>query len=103
MQERKERQAVVTSQDVIEKIRTDMQKGLEQLTGAYQEEHQRQLAIMEERMKSRQVLVQEAQEQRKKDLLKKAEQAELERRKELEKIRENRFRKSQLEQTIMNS
>jgi hypothetical protein len=103
MQERRERQAVVTSQDVIEKIRTDMEKGLEQLTGAYQEEHQRQLAIMEERMKSRQVLVQEAQEQRKKDLLRKAEQAELERRKELERIRENRFRKSQLEQTIMNS
>lgn len=87
MQERRERQAVVTSQDVIAKIRTDMEKGLDQLTGAYQEEHQRQLALMEERMKSRQALVQEAQEQRKKDLLRKAEQAELERRKELEKIR----------------
>jgi len=41
MQEKKERQAVVSSEEVIAKMRNDMEKGLEQLGGAYEEEHKR--------------------------------------------------------------
>ncbi len=44
------KQAVVSSQDVINKIREDMEKGLEGLSGAWEEEHKRQLAMMEARL-----------------------------------------------------
>lgn len=71
-----------------------MEKGLEGLSGAYEEEHKRQLAMMEERIKGRQGAVKDALEQKKIDQLRKAEQAELERRKEHDKIREARQKKA---------
>lgn len=44
----------MSSQDVIQKIRTDLEKGLEEFSGAYEDEHKRQLAIIEAKMRSRQ-------------------------------------------------
>jgi hypothetical protein len=52
-QDKRQKYAVVSSQDVISKIRQDMEKGLEGLSGAYEEEHKRQLAMMEARLASR--------------------------------------------------
>ena len=49
-QSERTKQAVVSSQDVITKIREDMEKGLEGLSGAWEEEHKRQLAMMEARL-----------------------------------------------------
>jgi hypothetical protein len=37
----REKQAVVSSQDVIQKIRNDLEKGLEEFSGAYEDEHKR--------------------------------------------------------------
>ena len=77
-----------------------MQKGLEGLSGAYEEEHKRQLAMMEARLANRGQAVQNALEQKKLDALRKTEQAELEKLKENDKIRELRKRKAQLLETI---
>lgn len=77
-----------------------MQKGLEGLSGAYEEEHKRQLAMMEARLANRGQAVQNALEQKKLDALRKTEQAELEKLKENDKIRELRRRKAQLLETI---
>lgn len=67
----REKQAVVNSQDVIAKIREDMEKGLEGLSGAYEEEHKRQLAMMEARLAGRSDLVKEALEAKKLEALRK--------------------------------
>jgi hypothetical protein len=96
----REKHAVVNSQDVIEKIREDMEKGLEGLSGAYEEEHKRQLAMMEARLANRSQQVQEALEAKKLEALRKAEQAELEKKRENDKVRECRKRKTQLLETI---
>lgn len=101
--ERREKQAVVSSQDVIEKIRADMEKGLEGLSGAYDEEYKRQLKMMEDRIASRKGAVEEALEQKKLEALKKAEQAELEQQRTNEKIREARKKKTQLLETITSN
>jgi hypothetical protein len=85
---------------VIEKIRKDMEEGLEGLSGAYEEEHKRQIAMMEERLAGRSSLVQEALEAKKLEALRKAEQDELEARKEHDKIRECRKKRAQLLETI---
>jgi len=77
-----------------------MEKGLEGLSGAYEEEHKRQLAMMEERLKGRSDLVKEALEAKKLEALRKAEQAELEKRREHDMIRESRKKKTQLLETI---
>lgn len=52
-QAQREKHAVVSSKDVISKVRQDMEKGLEGLSGAYDEEHKRQLAMMEARLATR--------------------------------------------------
>lgn len=70
-QAQREKQAVVSSADVITKIRMDMEKGLEGLSGAYEEEHKRQLAMMEARLASRSHKVHEALEQKKVENLRK--------------------------------
>lgn len=90
----------MSSQDVIEKIRADMEKGLEGLSGAYEEEHKRQLAMMEEMMNSRKVKHSEAKEQKKLEMLRKAEQDNIAKLHEYDKIREARKNKDQLLQTI---
>lgn len=56
---------------MITKIRIDMEKGLEGLSGAYEEEHQRQLAMMEARLAARSHKVHEALEQKKIENLRK--------------------------------
>jgi len=71
-----------------------MEKGLEGLSGAYEEEHKRQLAMMEQRLANRSQKVQEALEQKKLEALRKAEQAELEKKRENDKVRECRKRKT---------
>jgi len=88
---------------VIEKIRKDMEKGLEGLSGAYEEEHKRQIAMMEERLRGRSELVKEALEAKKLEALRKAEQAELEKRREHDKIRECRKKRAQLLETITSN
>lgn len=80
-----------------------MEKGLEGLSGAYDDEHKRQLAMMEERMQKRSKLVQEALEAKKLEALRKAEQAELEKQRENDKIRDARKRKTQLTETISSN
>lgn len=80
-----------------------MEKGLEGLSGAYEEEHKRQIALMEQRIAERQGKVTQALEQKKLDALRKAEQAELDRKKEQEKVRELRKRKVQLLETITSN
>lgn len=94
---------MVNSQDVIQKIREDMEKGLEGLSGAYEEEHKRQLAMMEARLAGRSAKVQEALEAKKLEALRKQEQADLERKKEHDKIRESRKKKAQLIETISSN
>lgn len=101
-QDKRQKYAVVSSQEVISKIRQDMEKGLEGLSGAYEEEHKRQIAMMEARLASRGQQVSVALEQKKIEMLRKQEQAELEHRKELDKVRECRKRKAQLLSTIQN-
>lgn len=101
--QQRENQAVASSQDVIAKIREDMEKGLEGLSGAYEEEHKRQLAMMEERLANRSGKVQEALEQKKIDLLRKAEQAELEKQKAHDLIRTSRAKRAKLLETITNN
>jgi hypothetical protein len=71
-----------------------MEKGLEGLSGAYEEEHKRQLAMMEARLAGRSQQVNEALEQKKLEALQKAEQAELELMKDNDKVRECRKRKT---------
>lgn len=44
-----------------------MEKGLEGLSGAYEEEHKRQLAMMEDKIKGRSGAVKDALEQKKID------------------------------------
>lgn len=80
-----------------------MEKGLEGLSGAYEEEHKRQIAMMEARLAGRSQQVQEALEAKKLEALRKAEQAELEKVKENDKVRECRRRKAQLLQTITSN
>lgn len=80
-----------------------MEKGLEGLSGAYEEEHKRQLAMMEERIKGRSDKVKDALEQKRIEQLRKAEQAEIEKRKEHDKIREARQKKAQLLETITSN
>lgn len=70
-QDKRQKYAVVSSQDVISKIRQDMEKGLEGLSGAYEEEHKRQLAMMEARLASRGQQVSVALEQKKLEQLRK--------------------------------
>jgi len=70
-----------------------MEKGLEGLSGAYEEEHRRQLAMMEERLANRGHLVQEALEQKKLEALRKAEQADVEKMRDMDRVREARKRK----------
>lgn len=80
-----------------------MEKGLEGLSGAYEEEHKRQLAMMEQRLASRSGKVQEALEQKKLDLLRKAEQAELEKQKAHDLIRTSRAKRAKLLETITSN
>lgn len=98
----REKQAVVSSQEVIEKIRADMEKGLEGLSGAYEEEHRRQLQMMEDKLAGRNKQVEEAKHQKEIENLRKAEQAELEKRREHDKVRELRKKRELLTQTITN-
>jgi len=80
-----------------------MEKGLEGLSGAYEEEHKRQIAMMEERLAARGGMVQEALEQKKIDQLRKAEQAELEKHKAHDLIRQSRAKKTKLLESITSN
>lgn len=81
---------MVSSQDVIQKMRADLEKGLEGLSGAYEEERRRQLAVIEEKIAERQKLVTQHAIDKRIEAEKKLQEEEIARLGEQDQVREFR-------------
>lgn len=78
-----------------------MEKGLEGLSGAYEEEHRRQLALMEEKISKRSAKVAETLEQKRKADEERANAAALAKKRDDEIVRELRQKRANLLNTIV--
>lgn len=84
-------------------MRADLEKGLEGLSGAYEEERRRQLAVIEEKIAERQKLVTQHAIDKRIEAEKKLQEEEIARLGEQDQVREFRRQKIELTKQIVDS
>lgn len=90
----------VDAQAIVAKMREEYAKGLEALGNTMEEERQRQFDQIEARLEQRKALVEQARIAKEEERKKKEAEAKLEKEQEIQRIKDLRAKKAQLEKTL---
>lgn len=90
----------VNSQELVAKLRDEYEKGLDALGGAMEEERKRQFDSIQAQLEERKAHVEEARRLRDEEKARKEEEAKAEKQREIDRIKQLREKKTQLEKTL---